>query len=134
MTTSAHTQPLTTPITTPDDLAAFWASLLKAGACDRRTLWMVVLDDSGRPRPVIVPVDDVPSAASASDLDGLATMVAGLAGYGTVIALLSRPGSQALLEGDHGWARALAPLAPRWPLQLATVDGNGGFTVRPVMC
>ena len=109
-------------IATAADLAAFWTTLMGEGGFGRRTLWLVLLDEGGHPAPVVVPIDDVPEAPGRRDLEAFATVLAGLADYGTPVLLLSRPGPVEVQPDDLQWARSLAPLAPAWPVHLATAE------------
>lgn len=97
------------------------------GGFGRRTVWLVILGEDERPTPMIVPIDDIPSVPTTRDVDGLRTILAGIVDFGTVILLLSRPGADVVQEDDRRWARALTPLAPSWPVHLATrgADGRG---------
>ena len=123
---------LTPPITSAADLARFWAALMGDGGFGRRTLWLVLLDDEGRPAPAVVPVDDVPDVPSAADVDSFGHFFDHLGGYGTPVLLLSRPGPPVVGEDDRQWGRALAPLAPRWPVHLAAEDAAGHCVVTPL--
>ena len=109
-------------VTTADDLAAFWTAFMGEGGFGRRTLWLVLLDDGGHPAPVVVPIDDIPRAPGRRDTDAFGAVLAGLADYGTAVLLLSRPGPVEVQPDDLRWARALAPLAPAWPVHLATAE------------
>src|SRR4051794_25687526 len=111
----------TAAISSADDLAAFWSALMGGGGFGRRSLWLVLLDESGRAAPVVVPIDDVPEFPSPLELEAFGRVLAGLADIGTPVLLLSRPGSSQVQEGDRRWAQALTPLAPTWPVHLATV-------------
>lgn len=110
------------PITTVDDLAAFWTALMGEGGFGRGTLWLVLLDQSGCPAPVVVPIDDLPHAPGNHDVEAFGRVLAGLADYGTAVLLLSRPGPVEVQPDDLRWASALAPLAPAWPVHLATAE------------
>ncbi len=112
-------------VATADDLATFWGALMGGGGFGQRTLWLVVLDESGRPTPVVVPIDDIPRVPTTSGVDALGTVVAGIGDFGTVVMLISRPGPHSVQEDDRSWARALTPLVPSWPVHLATADGDG---------
>ncbi len=123
----------TITVSGPDDLVTLWGTLVGDGGFGRRSLWLTVLDDAGRPAPVVVPVDGIPCVPTPSDVDALEMLVAGILDLGTVVLLLSRPGGCEVLEDDRTWASALAPLAPCWPVHLATVDADGRCTVRSVL-
>jgi hypothetical protein len=105
-----------------DDLAELWRSLMAGGGFGRRTLWLVLLDDAGHPAPVVVPIDDIPTYPGRKDVRALGAVLAGIAPLGTPVLLLSRPGCGEVQDGDRRWAEALAPLAPAWPVHLATAD------------
>lgn len=132
MTNSQTPAPATTTISTADDLASLWAGLMGDGGFGRRTLWLAVLDDSGRPAEVLLPIDDVPPAPGVAELKGLPGAVQALSEYGTVVTLLSRPGPVGVQESDRRWARALTPLAPRFPVHLATADSSGRPRIQPI--
>ena len=120
---------LTEPISSTADLARFWVALMGDGGFGRRTLWLVLLDDEGRPVPTVVPVDDVPEVPSAADVDSFGQFFDHLDGYGTPVLLLSRPGPPVVRAADRQWGRALAGLAPRWPVHLAAEDAGGHCVV-----
>jgi len=120
--TDLRSQLQSTTITTAANLAAFWTTLMGEGGFGRRTLWLVLLDDGGHPAPVVVPIDDLPQTPGRRDVDAFGTVLAGLADYGTAVLLLSRPGPVEVQPDDLRWARALAPLAPAWPVHLATAE------------
>jgi len=119
----------TITVTTAPDLVRFWAALIGGGGFGRRTLWLVFLDEAGRPVPVVVPVDDIPLHPTPADVDSFRQFFDHLAGYGTPVLLLSRPGPCAVQEHDRQWSRALASRTPRWPVHLATEDAFGRCVV-----
>lgn len=123
---------LTEPISSAADLSRFWAALMGDEGFGRRTLWLVLLDDEGRPVPTVVPIDDVPEVPSAADVDSFGQFFDHLDGYGTPVLLLSRPGPSVVRAEDRQWGRALAGLAPRWPVHLATEDAVGRCVVVPL--
>ena len=112
-------------ITNAQDLAALWSSLMGDGGFARRSLQVVILDDAGRAAPVIVPIDDIPLTPSRGEVDSFGHFFDHLAGYGTPVLLLSRPGPSVVQEHDRQWAAALAPFTPRWPVHLATDNAHG---------
>ena len=132
MTTSTAHVLATTTVTTRQDLVRLWSALVGADGFDRRTLWLVLLDDDGRPAPAVVPVDDVPLAPSAADVASFAQLLGHLEGCGTPVLLLSRPGPPVVQVHDRQWGRALTPCAPRWPVHLATLDAGGRGLVVPL--
>jgi len=124
MTTTSS--PLDRTIRTDADLAGLWHALMGPDGFARRSLWLVMLDDTGRPLPVVVPIDDIPERPDQDLRHGLAQTVRHLETLDdvhSVAALLSRPGPLAMTEADREWARALQQhtrLAVRWPLHLGT--------------
>lgn len=119
-------------VTTAQDLATFWSALMGDGGFGRRTLWLVFLDDDSRPTPVIVPIDDIPQDPTPADVGSFGDLFSRLAGYGTPVLLLSRPGTSEVQEHDRQWAQALASLTPQWPVHLATEDAFGRCVVNPL--
>ncbi len=117
---------------TATDLANFWGTLLRSGRIARRTLWLAVLDDYGRPVPVAMPIDHLPHVASEGHLEGLKTVITGMGEHGVVVMLIARPGADVVGEDDRRWADALTPFAPSWPVHLAT--GSGGRSwIQPIL-
>jgi hypothetical protein len=108
-------------IDTAMDLERMWQLIMGPGGPGLRSLWLVLLDEERRPRPVVVPIDDIP-AVPGSVADGLADVLAGLRDVGDPVLLLSRPGPDGVTEADRQWGRALAPLT-RWPVHLYTRAG-----------
>ncbi|WP_375424731.1 hypothetical protein [uncultured Friedmanniella sp.] len=115
----------TTTITTTQDLRRLWASLMGAESFGRRTLWLVILDDDGRPSPVVMPIDDLPAAPTDAEVDSFGHFFDHLVEYGTPVLLLSRSGPATVQEADRQWALALAFLTPRWPVHLAAENAFG---------
>lgn len=116
--------PRDTIVHTTSDLFALWQGLMGEGGFSRRSVWLLFLDEDGRPEPVIVPIDDVPQVPDRRSVNGLATVVSGLIAEGmaaSVALLVSRPGHRGMTEDDRRWARALAPVSS-WPIHLATAD------------
>jgi hypothetical protein len=131
MTTS--TQPPYAPtISTTDDLAALWGTLMGEGRFASRTLWLAVLDESGRPSPVLVPIEGIPRVPTPSDVSAFSRALDGISDLGTVVMLISRPGSESIQEDDRSWSRALTPLAPEWPIHLATSGREGHGHIQAV--
>jgi hypothetical protein len=124
--------PQSTVVSSAADLAELWRALMGDGGFGRRTLWLGVLDASGRTTPVLVPIDDIPRRPSESDAAGLRRILSDIAGYGTVVMLLSRPGSDTLQDDDRCWGQALTPLAPGWPIHLATAGAAGSCLIQVI--
>jgi hypothetical protein len=108
-------------IHTAIDLERMWQLIMSRQKPGPRSLWLVLLDEESRPRPVVVPVDDIPGAPG-SMASGLADVLSGLRSLGDPVLLLSRPGADGITEADRQWGRVLAPLT-RWPVQLHTRGG-----------
>jgi hypothetical protein len=108
-------------IRTATDLERMWQLIMGRQPPGLRSLWMVLLDEDGRPRPVVLPIDDIP-VAPGSVATGLADVLSGLRDLGDPVLLLSRPGPDGMTEADRRWGRALAPLT-RWPVHLFTRAG-----------
>lgn len=108
-------------ISTGGDLQRLWQLIMGKQGPGLRSLWMVLLDEEGRPRPVVVPIDDIPLTPGPV-VTGLADVLAGLKGLGDPVLLLSRPGPDAATHNDRQWGRALRPLT-RWPVHLYTAAG-----------
>jgi hypothetical protein len=108
-------------IHTPLDLEGMWQLIMGRQGPGARSLWIVLLDEAGRPRPVIVPIDDIPVAPGSVSRE-LADVLSGLRDVGDPVLLLSRPGPPGMTEADRRWGRALGPLT-RWPVHLYTQAG-----------
>ncbi|SDT37417.1 hypothetical protein SAMN04488543_4019 [Friedmanniella luteola] len=132
MTTSTAHLLRTITVTTAPDLVRFWTALMGDGGIGRRTLWLVFLDEDGRPAPAVVPVDDIPLDPRPADVDSFRLFFDHLDGYGTPVLLLSRPGPSAVQDHDRRWGRALASCTPRWPVHLATEGPHGHCVVTPL--
>ena len=119
------TAALETVVRTDADLLALWERLMGAGGFATRSVWLLFLSTGGRPEPVIVPIDDLPDLPDERFVHALGDIISGLTESGDVASvamLLSRPGPGAMTDSDRCWARALVPLASRWPVHLATTD------------
>jgi hypothetical protein len=132
MTTSTRHLINTIQVTTRHDLVRFWSALLGDEGFGRRTLWLVILDDDGRPAPAVMPIDDLPEVPSVAAVDAFRQLLDHLARCGTPVLLLSRPGPCRVQEDDLRWGRALGACAPRWPVHLATEDAYGRCVVSPL--
>jgi hypothetical protein len=44
------------------DLERMWQLIMGREGPGLRSLWMVLLDEKGRPRPVVLPIDNIPVA------------------------------------------------------------------------
>jgi hypothetical protein len=110
------------PIRTQSDLEALWRRLMGRLGFSRTTLWLVLLDADGRPTPVVIPIDDIPSRPTDA-VEHLSDLLAHLVQPGgSVVFLLSRPGPDGpLTPSERAWTRALE-----------IVGRNVGSTVWPV--
>ncbi len=108
-------------IHTQADLESMWQLIMGTPPPGLRSLWMVLIDEDARPRPVVVPIDDIPQEPGAV-VEGLGNVLAGLRQFGEPVLLLSRPGPTGVTENDREWGRALTPLT-RWPVHLYTRAG-----------
>jgi hypothetical protein len=122
-------RPQDTVVRTQADLFAVWQGLMGRGGFSVASIWLVFLDEDKRLRPLIVPIDDIPTEPDQPFLRGLVRVVGDLVDSGhasSVAVLISRPGGSAMLESDRRWARALrAELGDElavWPVHLATRD------------
>jgi hypothetical protein len=124
------TPPHETIVHSDSDLYDLWHGLMGSGGYAQRSLWLLFFGADGRPEPVIVPIDDIPSRPDARLIGALGEIVAGLITQDTtedsqvasVAMLLSRPGPHQMTADDRVWARALVPVTPKWPVHLATTD------------
>ena len=112
-------------VRTQADLERMWRLAMGPGGFARRSLWIVLLDEDGRPQPVIMPVDGVPSRPGEMAAH-LPDLTAGFRVHGEPVLLLSRPGPGDIGDSDRAWARVLAPLTT-WPVHLATRSGVRAF-------
>lgn len=108
-------------VRTAADLERAWQLIMGPHGPGLRSLWMALLDEEGRLRPVIVPIDDIPLAPDAT-ISGLADVLSGIGHLGDPVLLLSRPGPAEMTDTDRQWGRALVPLT-RWPVHLYTRAG-----------
>src|SRR3954453_17495581 len=88
------------------DLQRMWQLIMGREGPGPRSLWMVHLDEEGRPRPVVVPIDEIP-LVPASMARGLADVLSGLRDLGDPVLLLSRPGPDGMTAADRRWGLAL---------------------------
>ncbi len=116
------TNPTELQVRTPADLATVWRRVMGPWGPGLRSLWLVFLDDDGRPQPVVMPIDDMPLEPEAALTAGLARILGEARHLGEPVLLLSRPGHAGMTDADRRWGRALAPLS-RWPVHLYTSSG-----------
>ena len=117
------------PIRSAQELTAHWIALLDPPIFGARSLWLMWLQDDGRPLPVIMPVDDIPRVPDHAMLGGLLSVHDGVSddhldGGGHLALALCRPGRPEITEDDDCWLEALAEvlddaLDGNWSLHLA---------------
>jgi hypothetical protein len=124
------TPPLTdVRIRSADELTAHWTALLDPPTFGARSLWLMWLQDDGRPLPVIVPVDEIPTLPSHALLSGLLSLhdaiwIEQLDESGHLAMALCRPGEPDITDDDDEWADALHDVLDdqidgTWSLHLA---------------
>lgn len=113
-------------VRTPADLHEMWRVIMGAGGTARRSLWVALLNDDGWPRPVVIPIDDMPLDLDDELAAGLHRNLDGLRQFGEPVLLLARPGPLHMTDRDRRWARMLAPMT-RWPVHLYTTAGVSVF-------
>ena len=123
--TTTPADAMSATITTDADLYRFWVALMGPLGFTKRTLWLAVFDQDGRPIPIINPVEDIPLEpsrflpqwATFSRAVGEATEAHSAA------VLFSRPGPGPMTARDRRWARAIAAShdgpARLWPTHFA---------------
>jgi hypothetical protein len=92
------------------------------------SLWLNVLDETSRPTPVLLEIDDIPSIPDDEHLDRLVEMCRHFMPEGatraTVVFLLVRPGPPGITPQQRAWARGLLAAVARagldaWPVHCA---------------
>lgn len=115
--TLARMTPHDTIVRSAAELEALWRNLMEPLGFAGRTVWMLLLDEDGRPAAEIVQLTDMPAEPSAELADGIAHLVASMDAEsgGTVrpAFLLSRPGVLAPDRRDRAWAQVLHAAAAR---------------------
>ncbi len=117
------------PIRSAADLTDHWTVLLDPPIFGSRSLWLMWLQDDGRPLELIIPVEDLPKLPDNSLLFGLLSMHeavsdARLDGGGHLAMALCRPGRPEITEDDDAWVDALSEVLDdsidgSWSLHLA---------------
>ncbi|MDF8263287.1 bifunctional DNA primase/polymerase [Luteipulveratus flavus] len=122
-------------ISSNDDLLRVWRKLMGDGGFGKRSLWLIFLDDEGRPAPLVVPIDDIPPEPDPEDIRRIADLVRRVQdelGVRSVPMLISRPGPSRMTDSDRRWAvgltGAFADQQAPWPIHLATADDVQVFT------
>lgn len=114
------------PLRTDADLLR-WARFINHGVHPRRrTLWVLLLDADDVPRPVIIPIEDVPdlpdARGTARIAEALAVVLEEEAPEGSVVMMLERPGPPLRAQADHAWHTML-----RWSMAEAGVRVRAVF-------
>ena len=117
------------PIRSAAELTDHWTALLDPPIFGSRSLWLMWLQEDGRPLELIIPVEDLPQLPDHSMLFGLLSMHeavsdARLDGGGHLAMALCRPGRPEITEDDDAWVDALGEvlddhLDAGWSLHLA---------------
>jgi hypothetical protein len=109
------------------DLETVWRTVMGAYPPGLRSVWMLLLDDEGRLRPVAVPIDGMPSVPDPALTEGLAVNLRAVRKLGDPVLLFSRPGPSRMTEADRQWGRVLTQMS-RWAVYLFTPSGLHVFT------
>lgn len=116
------------PVRSQADLHRMWRSLMGPLGFGGRSLWLLVLDEHGRPTSRLLQVDEMPPRPDPGMQTSLVRVVSSMAGdAGQVVFLLSRPGGDGLTADDLAWASMLQEAAqlagvPVWPVHRANDD------------
>jgi hypothetical protein len=120
----AATQPLTSPVLIEERVRA-----LIGRAC-RRQLWFLFLDADQVQLPLMIPLDDLPSAPddSVHDLARAMGQAMEAAGAESIIVVIERYASSALTSADVAWARGVHSAfdLERIPLRGVLLSHNRG--------
>lgn len=116
------------PLHTAADLTALWRWLLHLEPLRCRSLWILVVDPSRRPRGPLLTIDDLPDGPYDVPRDDLVSwctdLLEGPGGGGSVAVMMSRPGGGGWTVSDRAWGRFLIGAVPEiggevWPVHLA---------------
>lgn len=117
----------TPPVRTQADLERLWRALMGPLGFGGRSLWMLLLEEDGRPTQHLLQIEDMPAAPDEREQEHLGHFLSHLVGdLGPcqVAFLLSRPGRDGLTGGDRAWASLLTGVLSReglrtWPVHRA---------------
>lgn len=102
---------LPTTIRSQADLHVAWRTLMGPLGFSGHMLWLMLIDEDGRPTPQLAQIEDDGRLPSAEEWEGFAEMLRMLCGEvvprGRVAALRSRPGAGGLTQRDRAWARGI---------------------------
>jgi hypothetical protein len=118
------------PILSNGAARALWTELLPYLEPRPRSLYMIFLDDAGRPLKQLIPIDDLPNEPDPEFVEALARVVDGVTADGPatwVLLALVRAGEDTVIQRDRAWAELLHGHLRRWmnrrPVVLATAKG-----------
>ncbi len=129
---------------TQADLEAAWRHLVGPSGHERRSLWLMIIEDDGRPVPHLsefAELDELPDPGFVSALaDVLREVLTGeelreLFGVGCRLAfLVSRPGHDGVRREDRAWAAVAMDLARGLglPCEVVHLATDGGVTPVPL--
>ena len=91
---------------TQTDVQAMWRHLIQPLGFGRRSLWLVVIDDEGRPLPAMTEIADCDPWPPDDFVEAFGGLLAQLA-PARIAVLCSRPGHGPATEADLAYARAV---------------------------
>lgn len=107
-------------MTTDELLLDFLGELIGAAVLSR--VWLLFFDEQHRPRPLIIPVDDIElDLIDESGLLSVATLAGELARMAAavdVVVVWERPGANRLTIGERATVDALSRIFPPQPIRL----------------
>ena len=113
------------PLHTAADLTALWRRVLHLEPLRCRSLWMLVVDGTRRPRGPLLTIDDLPDGpydVPQADLVSWCTdLLDGPGGGASVALLLSRPGGGRWTVSDRAWGRLLVEVGRTAGVRLETL-------------
>src|SRR3954469_19854164 len=117
------------PIRSAAELADHWTALLDPPIFGSRSIWLMWLQDDGRPLELIIPMEDLPRLPDHPMLFGLLSLHEAVSdthldGGGHLAMALCRPGRPEITEDDDAWVDALSEVLDdridgSWSLHLA---------------
>jgi hypothetical protein len=114
-------------VRTDADLEHVWRTVMGPYPPGLRRVWMLLLDEDGHLRPVVVPIDDMPAVPEPELPAGLARTLDAVREAGDPVLLFSRPGPRRMTDADREWGRVLDRMS-RWAVYLYTPSGLRVFT------
>jgi hypothetical protein len=117
------------PIRSAAELTDHWTALLDPPIFGTRSLWLMWLQDDGRPLELIIPLEDLPQLPENAMLAGLLSLHEAVSdtrldGGGHLAMVLCRPGRPEITEDDDAWVDGLSEVLDDhidagWSLHLA---------------